>query len=164
MPSHTLSLIPLLRGLTSLPTPLRPRPPPLPRRLRTLLVPMHPPHMIHKIIMPREPLPRFRPFASRVLAEIRSGAVTMHTVRFALVAQQTRRGGELQDAAFLVGAAAEGLDVRVDVFVVVALQLGRLVVAVLGRGVGTVVQTIGVRTGLVVGVFAHAAVLCGTRA
>ena len=62
------------------------------------------------------------------VAQMGPGAVTVHAMSFPLMTKKAGGGRELHTNACLL-ITAEGLQVRVHVFVVVALQRGRLVVA-----------------------------------
>ena len=70
--------------------------------------------MVSKIPAAREAKARLRALTAFEDTQIRSLAMTMETVSFTLVTEETRIGGELNSLTILVGAAV-WLDVRVQV-------------------------------------------------
>jgi len=101
--------------------------------------------VIEQVVPPGEAIAGKSTLASSVEAKVWSVTVTMHAMSFTLVTKQASGRGELLlGACFL--PASEGLQVRIDELVVVALQLRSLVRAVLRGLEGAPEESIGVRT------------------
>lgn len=85
-------------------------------------------HVVEEIVAAGEAVSRNSTLAVLEVAEVRPGTVSVHTVGLTLMTEQTGSGGKLNaDAGLFV--AAEWLQVRINVLVVVALQWCRLVCA-----------------------------------
>jgi hypothetical protein len=70
--------------------------------------------VVEEVVAAREAVTWFCALAVAEVAEVRSSAVTVHTVGFTLVTKQTGSGGKLHtDTCLLV--APEGFQMRVDV-------------------------------------------------
>jgi hypothetical protein len=110
-------------------------------------------HVIEEVVATRKAVSRDSTLAVLEVAEMRPSAMSVHAVSLALVAQQASSGGELNANASLL-VAAEGLQVRVDVLVVVALQRCRLVGATSLAFLGAMVLAVLIGTLLVEGMAA----------
>ena len=87
---------------------------------------VHALHVVEEVVAAMEAVPRDSTLAVLEVAEVRPGTMAVHAVRLTLVAEQAGSGRELNANASLL-VAAERLQVRVDVLVVVALKRCRLV-------------------------------------
>jgi len=103
--------------------------------------------VVEKVVPSWEAISGEGPLAVRVGAEVWLRAMAVHAVRFTLVAQQAGSRGELRLDADGV-SAPERLEMRVDVFVVVALQLRRFVAAFF-RLEWAVIELVGLCGGLI---------------
>lgn len=104
--------------------------------------------MVEQIVTTREAMTGYSTLTILEVAEVRSGTVSVHAVCLTLVTEQASGRRKLNtDACLLV--AAERLQVRVDVLVVVALQSSGLVGATRLTLLGAVVLAVLVRTLLV---------------
>lgn len=110
-------------------------------------------HVVEEVVATGEAVSRNGTLAVLEVAEVRTGSMSVHAVSLALVTQQAGSGGEL-DANTGLLVAAEWLQVRVDVLVVVALQRCRLVSATGLALLGAVVLAVLIRTSLIEGVAA----------
>jgi hypothetical protein len=105
-------------------------------------------HVVKEVVATGEAMSRQSTLAVLEMTEVGPGTVTVHAVCLTLMAEQACSGRELNaDASLFV--AAEWLQVRVDVLVVVALQRCRLVGAARLALLRAVVLAVLVRTLLV---------------
>lgn len=110
-------------------------------------------HVVEEVVAAREAVSRDSTLTVLEVAQVRSGTVSVHAVGLTLVTEQAGGGRELNtDAGLLV--AAEWLQVRVNILVVVALQRCGLVGAAGLALLGAVVFAVLVGTLLVKGVAA----------
>jgi hypothetical protein len=98
-------------------------------------------HVVKEVVSAREAVSRHRPIAVGELAQMRPGTVSVHAVCLALVTEEACGGRELDTNAGRP-VTPEWLQVRVDEFVVVALERGGLVSAARLALLGAVVLAI----------------------
>lgn len=82
---------------------------------------VHALHVVEEVVTSGEAVARNSTLTVCEVAKVRPGTMAMHAVRLTLVTEQASSGGKLDaDASLLV--AAEGLEMGIDILVVVALK------------------------------------------